>query len=235
MKKTSIIAFAAATGLLAVTTTASAFETNRCAACHAIDHDDVGPSWQEVAQAYGSEASLAKAFESGFSPENRAIAGHSDRWKAKAGLMSMQFRHLIKGHEKAAAHALFQSVTNGRFDDYAEATNAASVDVLPCNVLLDSIKDTLKGREADRSDFQKYAKRIEQEGAKSGAANLDDVDARNLALTLFCSKNRHLIDDVGQFFDQHCEKDFSGTEALESLSSDSKKTHETACRQILNN
>ena len=118
MKKALIIAVAAATGLMAMSTTANAFNTRKCMACHAIDKVKVGPSWKEDTQAYGSEANLAKVFLSGFAVKDRAIAGKDAKWKGKAGLMTMQFRHLIKGHEKAAAHALFETVKNGKFGDY---------------------------------------------------------------------------------------------------------------------
>ena len=113
-----IIAVAAATGLMAMSTTANAFSTRKCMACHAIDHVKVGPAWKHVVAAYGDEATLAKVFESGFAVKDRHIAGKEAKWKGKAGLMTMQFKHLIKGHEKAAAHALFETVKNGKFGDY---------------------------------------------------------------------------------------------------------------------
>ena len=118
MKKSLVIAITAAVGLLAMSTTASAFNTRKCMACHAIDKVKVGPSWKEDVKAYGSEEHLAKVFESGFAVKDRAIAGKQAKWAHKAGLMTMQFKHLIKGHEKAVAHALFETVKNGKFGDY---------------------------------------------------------------------------------------------------------------------
>jgi cytochrome c551/c552 len=103
---------------MSMSTTASAFNTGKCQACHNIATDKVGPAWKTVAAAYGDEATLAKVFESGFAVKDRHIAGKEAKWKSKAGLMTMQFRHLIKGHEKEAAHALFETVKNGKFGDY---------------------------------------------------------------------------------------------------------------------
>ncbi len=99
-------------------TTANAFSTTKCMACHAIDHVKVGPAWKHVVKAYGNEATLAKVFESGFAVKDRHIAGKEAKWKGKAGLMTMQFKHLIKGHEKEAAHALFETVKNNKFGNY---------------------------------------------------------------------------------------------------------------------
>ncbi len=118
MKKLFVFAAVAAIGVMSMSTNANAFNTRRCAACHAIDHAKVGPSWKEDVKAYGTEEHLAKVFLSGFAVKDREIAGHSAKWKSKAGLMTMQFRHLIKGHEKAAAHALFETVKKGKFGDY---------------------------------------------------------------------------------------------------------------------
>jgi len=118
VKKVLVFAVAAAVGLISMSTTANAFNTSRCQACHSIDKDKVGPSWKEDVKAYGTEEHLAKVFLSGFAVSDREIAGHSAKWKSKAGLMTMQFRHLIKGHEKAAAHALFETVKKGKFGDY---------------------------------------------------------------------------------------------------------------------
>ena len=92
------------------------FSTTRCMACHAIDHDKVGPAWKTVVEKYGSEAALAKDFETGF--KQRRVANAIAKWKAKEGLMTMQYRNLIKGHEKEAAHALFETVKHGKFGSY---------------------------------------------------------------------------------------------------------------------
>lgn len=118
MKKILVLAIAAGVGLISMSTTASAFNTGKCAACHNIDHDKVGPAWKTVATAYGDEATLAKVFEGGFAVGDRKVAGSEAKWKSKAGLMTSQFNHLIKGHEKEAAHALFESVKNGKFGSY---------------------------------------------------------------------------------------------------------------------
>lgn len=118
MKKLLIVAVAATVGMISMSTTASAFNTKKCSACHSIDKNKVGPAWKDVAKAYGDEATLAKVFESGFAVKDRHIASKEAKWKHKAGLMTSQFKHLIKGKEKEAAHALFESVKNGKFGDY---------------------------------------------------------------------------------------------------------------------
>ncbi len=94
----------------------SLFSTTKCMACHAIDHDKVGPAWKTVVEKYGDEATLAKDFEAGF--KERRVANSIAKWKSKEGLMTPQFNHLIKGHEKEAAHALFMTVKHGKFGNY---------------------------------------------------------------------------------------------------------------------
>jgi cytochrome c551/c552 len=94
----------------------TAFNTGKCATCHSIDHDKVGPAWKTVAEKYGDEATLAKDFETGF--KERRVANSIAKWKPKEGLMTGQFNNLIRGHEKEAAHALFESVKNGKFGNY---------------------------------------------------------------------------------------------------------------------
>ena len=101
-----------------MSTAANAFSTTKCMACHAIDHDKVGPAWKAVAAAYGDEATLAKTCESGFAVNERKSAGTEAEGAAKAGLRTMQYKNRIKGHEKEAAHALFETVKNGKFGDY---------------------------------------------------------------------------------------------------------------------
>ena len=117
MKKVLMVAIAA-TAWMTMATTANAFSTTRCEACHSIDGVKVGPGWKEVVAKYGDEATLAKVFESGFAVQDRKIAGTEPKWASKAVLMTMQYRHLIKGHDKAAAHALFETVKHGKFGDY---------------------------------------------------------------------------------------------------------------------
>lgn len=92
------------------------FSTTRCMACHAIDHDKVGPAWKTVVEKYGNEAALAKDFEAGF--KARRVANAIAKWKSKEGLMTAQYDHLIKGHAKEAAHALFMTVKHGKFGTY---------------------------------------------------------------------------------------------------------------------
>jgi len=118
MKKMLILAVVATAGLMSVSTPANAFSTTKCKSCHAIDHNKVGPAWKHVVAKYGDEATLAKVFEDGFKVSDRKVASSESKWKHKAGLMTMQYKHLIKGHEKAAAHALFETVKKGKFGDY---------------------------------------------------------------------------------------------------------------------
>lgn len=113
MKK-SLKLFVAAAGLLAISTSASAFSTAPCKACHAIDHDVVGPAWKRVAAKYGSEAALAKVFKEGFKVEDRKIASTEPKFKNQAVIMTGQFKALIKGHEDEAAKALFAAVKSGK-------------------------------------------------------------------------------------------------------------------------
>ena len=114
MKK-SLKLLVAAAGLMAISATASAFSTAPCKACHAIDHDVVGPAWQEDVKEYGSADALAAVFKSGFKVEDRKVLNSNPgKWKAKAVLMTPQFEKLIKGHEDEAAKALFDAVKAGK-------------------------------------------------------------------------------------------------------------------------
>jgi len=115
MKKLLVFAVAAVS-MVSVATTASAFSTNKCKACHAVKKDKVGPAWEKVVKAYGDEPTLAGDFASGF--KSRRVANSESKWKGKEGLMTAQFNHLIKGHEKEAAHALFETVKNNKFGNY---------------------------------------------------------------------------------------------------------------------
>jgi cytochrome c551/c552 len=117
MKK-SLVFSAAAIGLMAMSVPAHAFDTNACMACHAIDIVKVGPSFKDVVKAYGDEKALAKAFESGFAVADRKIAASDAVMKAKAPVMTAQFNIKIKGHEKAAAHAVFETVKKNAYGDY---------------------------------------------------------------------------------------------------------------------
>jgi cytochrome c551/c552 len=112
MKK-SLKLLAAAVGLMVISASANAFDTKPCKACHAIDKDVVGPGWKKVADAYGSEAALAKVFKDGFKVEERKIAGSDAKFKGQAAIMTTQFNTMIKGHEDDAAKALFDAVKAG--------------------------------------------------------------------------------------------------------------------------
>ena len=112
MKKS--LMFVAAAGLMAASMTASAFNTGMCKACHAIDHDSVGPAWKTVAKEYGSADKLAAVFKAGFKVEDRKVAASSSRWKGQAAIMTGQYKSLIKGKEDDAAKALFDAVKAGK-------------------------------------------------------------------------------------------------------------------------
>ena len=114
MKKALIIAAVASIGMMGVATEASAFNAKKCKACHAIDKNKVGPAWKDIAEAYGSAEELAKVFKDGFKVEDRKMIAANGKWKGKAGLMTGQFKHLIKGHEDEAAKALFDAVAAGK-------------------------------------------------------------------------------------------------------------------------
>jgi len=105
---------AVAAGLMAFSATASAFSTGPCKACHALDHDVVGPAWDRVAKAYGSEEALAKVFKAGFKVEDRKIASSEPKFKAQAATMTGMYNNYIKGHEDDAAKALFAAVKSGK-------------------------------------------------------------------------------------------------------------------------
>lgn len=118
MKKSLIFSALAAVGLMAASTTAHAFDTTTCMACHNIDTVKVGPSFKAVVAKYGNEKALAKAFENGFAVNARKVAAADATWARKASLMTVQYRIHIKGHEKEAAHALFETVKNNTFGNY---------------------------------------------------------------------------------------------------------------------
>ena len=113
--KESLKLLVATAGLMAISATASAFSTAPCKACHAIDHDVVGPAWKTVADAYGSADALAAVFKSGFKVADRKVLNSNPgKWKSKAALMTPQFNNLIKGHEDEAAKAIFEAVKSGK-------------------------------------------------------------------------------------------------------------------------
>lgn len=104
----------AAAGLLAISTTASAFSTAPCAACHAIDHDSVGPAWKTVAAKYGNAEALAKVFKDGFKVEERKVIKAEPKFKGQAATMTGMYQTYIKGHDEDAAKALFEAVKAGK-------------------------------------------------------------------------------------------------------------------------
>jgi cytochrome c551/c552 len=113
MKK-SLGLLAVAVGLMAMSVTASAFDTKPCKACHTVGKDVVGPDWARVAKEYGSEGALAAVFKSGFKVEDRKIASSEEKFKKQAAVMTGQYDKLIKGHEDEAAKALFDAVKAGK-------------------------------------------------------------------------------------------------------------------------
>jgi MOSC domain-containing protein YiiM len=113
VKKTFKLAVAAA-GLLVISASASAFETGPCKACHAVDHDVVGPAWKRVAEKYGNAGALAKVFKDGFKVDERKIAMSEPKYKGQAATMTGMYQTYIKGHEDDAAKALFESVKSGK-------------------------------------------------------------------------------------------------------------------------
>jgi len=119
MKKTLMIAAAAAfvmgAGVVApADATAGSFNVKKCKACHAVGKKKVGPSWKDVAAAYGDAATLQKVFEDGFKVEDRKMIAAEGKWKSKAGMMTSQYKKVIKGNEEVAAKALFDAVAAGK-------------------------------------------------------------------------------------------------------------------------
>ena len=70
--------------------------TGKCKACHKVSKDAVGPSFKSIQAAYGSSAALAKVFESGFAVNDRKVAASEAKYKKKAGMMTSQYKRLIK-------------------------------------------------------------------------------------------------------------------------------------------
>jgi len=116
MKKLLIAAVAATVGMMSMSTVATAggFNVKKCKACHAVSKKKVGPDWKSVAAAYGDAATLAKVFKDGFKVGDRKLASSNAKWKKKAGMMTGQYKKLIKGHEDEAANALFDAVKRGK-------------------------------------------------------------------------------------------------------------------------
>lgn len=118
MKKSLVFSVVAAVGLMVVSTPAYAFDTTACMACHNIDTAKIAPAMKMVVAKYGNEKALAKAFKAGFAVKDRKIASADPQWAKKAVIMTLKYNQLIKGHEKEAAHAVFETVKNGKFGNY---------------------------------------------------------------------------------------------------------------------
>jgi len=118
MKKSFVFSAVTAFGLMAMSAPAHAFDTTVCMGCHDINVAKVGPSYKTVVKAYGNEKNLAKAFKSGFAVKDRRVASSDPKWKAKAVVMTVQYKVKIKGHEKEAAHAVFETVKHNAAGNY---------------------------------------------------------------------------------------------------------------------
>jgi len=70
--------------------------TAKCKACHKVAKDAVGPSFKKIQAAYGSSAVLAKVLESGFAVNDRKVATSDAKYKKKTGMMTSQYKKLIK-------------------------------------------------------------------------------------------------------------------------------------------
>ena len=114
MRKSMKLVVAAAGLAMSMSAMAGGFSTAPCQACHAIDHDVVGPAWDRVAKKYGSEAALAKVFKEGFPVSKRKVAMSEPKFKAQASTMTGMYDQYIKGHEDDAAKALFDAVKAGK-------------------------------------------------------------------------------------------------------------------------
>ena len=118
MNKLSVFAALAAAGLMFMPGAAKAFSTTACQSCHAVGYVKVGPSFKAVVAKYGNEQALAKAFESGFAVKDRKVAAADATWAKQAPVMTTQYRMMIKGHGKEAAHALFETVKDNTFGSF---------------------------------------------------------------------------------------------------------------------
>jgi cytochrome c551/c552 len=103
MKKILMIAATSAFLISGFTATKAIADnyTKWCKSCHQINKDGVGPSFKTIQAAYGDPATLAKAWESGFAVEDRAIAGNPcnpyfKKYHKKAKVMTAQYKKLIK-------------------------------------------------------------------------------------------------------------------------------------------
>jgi len=103
MKKLLMIAATSAflVSGLAATEAVAGDLTKKCKSCHKVDKNGVGPSFKNIQAAYGDAATLAKAWESGFEADSRAIAGNPcnadyKKYHKKAKTMTGQYKKLIK-------------------------------------------------------------------------------------------------------------------------------------------
>jgi len=90
------------------------FNAKKCKACHSVAKNKVGPAWKDVAEAYGSADALAAVFKSGFHVSERKVIAANSKWKGKAGMMTAQYKKLIKDNPDGAAKALFDAVKAGK-------------------------------------------------------------------------------------------------------------------------
>jgi len=70
--------------------------TGKCKACHKVSKDAVGPSFKKIQAAYASSEELAKVFEAGFVAADRKVAASEAKYKKKIGMMTSQYKKLIK-------------------------------------------------------------------------------------------------------------------------------------------
>ncbi len=90
------------------------FNAKKCKACHSVTKKKAGPAWKDVVAAYGSADALAAVFKSGFNVADRKVITANSKWKSKAGMMTAQYKKLIKSNPDGAAKALFDAVKAGK-------------------------------------------------------------------------------------------------------------------------
>ncbi len=102
------------TKMVAMKANIKPFNAKKCKACHSVAKNKVGPAWKDVAAAYGSADALAAVFKSGFNVSDRKVITANSKWKGKAGMMTAQYKKLIKSNPDGAAKALFDAVKAGK-------------------------------------------------------------------------------------------------------------------------
>jgi len=100
--------------MAAMETNIKPFNAKKCKACHSVAKNKVGPAWKDVTAAYGSADALAAVFKSGFHVADRKVIAANSKWKGKAGMMTAQYKKLIKDNPDGAAKALFDAVKAGK-------------------------------------------------------------------------------------------------------------------------